>query len=75
MTAVSIPLLSMGMSEGKIVEWLVEDGAFVKEGQPLYSLEFEKSVVDVEAPASGQLKQLCVVGETCSVGMQIAEIT
>jgi pyruvate/2-oxoglutarate dehydrogenase complex dihydrolipoamide acyltransferase (E2) component len=74
MASVSIPLLSMGMSEGKIVEWFVADGAAVTEGQPLYAVEFEKSVMDIEAPASGRLTQMAAVGDVCPVGTQVAEI-
>jgi pyruvate/2-oxoglutarate dehydrogenase complex dihydrolipoamide acyltransferase (E2) component len=34
---VSIPKLGMSMTEGKLVEWLVADGASVSEGTPIYS--------------------------------------
>lgn len=40
----------MSMSEGTIVEWLLPEGGEVKAGQSLYSIETEKTVVEVEAP-------------------------
>ena len=34
----------------ELAEWLVADGELVEEGQPIYALETDKSVQDVEAP-------------------------
>jgi pyruvate/2-oxoglutarate dehydrogenase complex dihydrolipoamide acyltransferase (E2) component len=62
------------MNEGVLAEWLVEDGAQVTEGQPLYSLESDKSTNEVDSPASGTLKIVGVIGETYEVGTVIAEI-
>ena len=62
------------MSEGLVTEWLAADGASVTEGQPLYSLESEKSVTEVEAPASGRLKIVAVIGETHPVGTVLGVI-
>ncbi len=33
------PKLGFSMNEGTLVEWLVPDGAEIKEGAPLYVLE------------------------------------
>ena len=50
---INIPKLGVSMSEGTLVEWLVEDGEQVAEGQLLYLIETDKVENDVEAPASG----------------------
>lgn len=71
---IAVPLLAMGMNEGKVVEWYVADGETATEGKPLYSIEFEKSVVDVDAPATGVLKQMAEVGAVLEVGALLAEI-
>ena len=47
---------------------LVADGGAVVEGEPLYSLESDKSTNEVDAPASGTLRILKEVGETYEVG-------
>lgn len=73
-TEVLIPKLGFSMNEGEVKEWLVEDGADIKEGQPLYLLEAEKSANEIEAPASGKLKILKPTGETYEVGTVIAVI-
>jgi len=64
---VVIPQLGLTMQEATITEWLYEDGAWVEKGEPLFLLENEKSVVEVEAPASGQLRIQIGPGETVPV--------
>lgn len=52
---VVIPQLGLTMKEASILEWLQPNGTWVEKGQPLFTLENEKSIVEVEAPASGRL--------------------
>jgi pyruvate/2-oxoglutarate dehydrogenase complex dihydrolipoamide acyltransferase (E2) component len=73
-TVLKIPKAAVSMQEGTIAEWLVPDGAAVQEGQPLYNLEIEKSIMEVEAPASGVLRQTAAAGEAYPVGHEIGEI-
>lgn len=70
----TIPKLEMSVTEGTLAEWLVADGDVVEEGQPIYSLETDKSVQDIEAPAAGKLTQKVPAGETYPVGTEIGEI-
>ncbi|WP_340317978.1 lipoyl domain-containing protein [Rhizorhabdus argentea] len=69
-----LPKLGFSMSEGILSEWLVADGGDVKEGEPLYALESDKSTQEVDAPASGTLKILAETGETYPVGYVLGEI-
>ena len=69
-----IPKAAVSMQTGTIAEWLVEDGAVVTEGQPIYNLEIEKTLVEIEAPAAGVLKQIAAAGKSFSVGEIIGEI-
>ena len=55
-TKVLVPKLGMAMSEGRLAEWMVNDGDQVEEGQVIYGLENDKSVQEIEAPASGKIK-------------------
>ncbi len=73
-TSLTIPKLQMSTTEGKLSEWLVADGAAVEAGQPIYSLETDKSVQEIEAPESGKLVQKKPAGETYPVGTEIGEI-
>lgn len=74
-TLLTIPKLQMSTTEGTLTEWLVDDGAMVEEGQPIYALETDKSVQEIEAPASGKLTHKVAEGETYPVGTEIGEIT
>ena len=65
---VLFPKIGFSMEEGTLAEWLAADGASVKEGEPLYALESDKSVQAIEAPASGKLKIIAAVGEVYKVG-------
>jgi pyruvate/2-oxoglutarate dehydrogenase complex dihydrolipoamide acyltransferase (E2) component len=69
-----LPKLGFSMSEGSIAEWLVQDGSLVTEGAPLYSIESEKSVQEIEAPASGKLRIIVHPGSTNPVGTVLGVI-
>ncbi|MDB5726420.1 MAG: biotin/lipoyl-binding protein [Novosphingobium sp.] len=69
-----LPKIGFSMNEGQIAEWLAQDGATVKEGDPLFSLEADKSTNEVEAPASGTLRITAVAGETYEVGTVLGYI-
>ena len=71
---VTVPKIGFSMNEGLLAEWLVEDGAQVSEGQPLYALESDKSTNEVESPATGKIRILGTIGETYEVGAVIAQI-
>jgi len=73
-TEILLPKIGFAMNDGVLSRWLVEDGAVVTAGQPLYEFESEKSVQEVEAPASGRLRVIAVIGETYAVGAVLGEI-
>lgn len=73
-TQILLPKIGFSMNEGLLNEWLVSDGASVEEGQPIYSIESEKSVQEVESPVSGTLKIIAQAGETYEVGTVLGEI-
>jgi Pyruvate/2-oxoglutarate dehydrogenase complex, dihydrolipoamide acyltransferase (E2) component, and related enzymes len=69
-----LPKLGFSMNEGVLAEWLVSDGGEVKQGEPLFALESDKSTQEVDAPASGTLRILKEPGETYEVGTVLGEI-
>jgi pyruvate/2-oxoglutarate dehydrogenase complex dihydrolipoamide acyltransferase (E2) component len=69
-----LPKLGFSMNEGVLAEWLVTDGGEVKEGEPLFALESDKSTQVVDAPASGTLRIIKQPGETYEVGTLLGEI-
>jgi len=73
-TTLRIPKAAVSMREGTLVAWLLPDGATVSEGDPIYTLELEKSTMDVESPAAGVIRHIGVAGTTYKVGEVIGEI-
>ena len=74
-TDILLPKIGFAMNEGILTRWLVEDGAMVRAGQPLYEFESEKSIQEVEAPASGRLRIIVTAtGETYPVGTVLGQI-
>jgi pyruvate/2-oxoglutarate dehydrogenase complex dihydrolipoamide acyltransferase (E2) component len=71
---INIPKLGVSMSEGTLVEWFVQDGEQVTEGQVLYLIETDKVENEVESPASGVIRITGEEGETYDVGASIGEI-
>ena len=71
---IRIPQAGVTMTEGIIVEWVVQDGASAAEGEVLYRLETEKVEIDVESPASGVFHPTATVGETYPVGEEVGYI-
>ena len=63
------------MQEGDIVEWRVEVGRPVREGEVLALVETEKVSGEVEAPVSGVVSAILAgPGETVAAGAVIARI-
>jgi pyruvate/2-oxoglutarate dehydrogenase complex dihydrolipoamide acyltransferase (E2) component len=73
-TQILLPKIGFSMNEGQIGEWLAADGDTVTEGQPLFTLEADKSANEVESPASGILKIIATPGETYEVGTLLGTI-
>ena len=75
--AVRLRLAALGhtMERGKVVEWYVSEGAEVVQGAPLFAVETDKAVVDVEAPAGGVLLRIdAPVNKEYPVGATLAWI-
>jgi len=70
-----MPKFGMTMQEGTITQWLKQEGDRIEKGEPLYTVETDKVVTDVESPATGILKKIIVAeGETIPVGEIVAII-
>ena len=75
--AVRLKLAALGhtMERGKVVEWYVPEGGEVAQGAPLFAVETDKAVVDVEAPAGGVLLRIdAPVDKEFPVGATLAWI-
>ena len=69
-----LPKFGFSMTSAVFSEWLVADGAEVKEGEPLYAIENEKAIEEVPSPASGVVRQSAEAGEEYDVGAVLGTI-
>jgi pyruvate/2-oxoglutarate dehydrogenase complex dihydrolipoamide acyltransferase (E2) component len=65
---IRVPSLGVGMTEATLTEWLVTDGHAVNVGDPIYTLETDKSTQEIEATAAGTLKISAEPGGVMQVG-------
>ena len=73
--AQEIPKVGLVMEAVRVVRWLKNVGDAVAAGEPLLEVETEKSVVEIEAAATGHLTQILVqVDQQATVGDQVAWI-
>ncbi|WP_160668150.1 dihydrolipoamide acetyltransferase family protein [Pseudarthrobacter sp. ATCC 49987] len=71
-----MPSLGADMEHGKIVEWLVKPGDYVRRGDLVAVVDTDKTVMDVESFQEGVVAELLVdLGETVPVGTPLARIT
>src|SRR5438876_5228875 len=72
---VTMPKFGLTMQEGTIQRYFKTPGESVRAGEPLYEVETEKVLYEVEAPASGTLAAaLFPEGATVECGVVIAVI-
>lgn len=59
-TEVILPKLGQTMEEGSIVEWVKKEGDPIGRGDPLFTVESDKAVLEVEATTRGFLRRILV---------------
>lgn len=70
-----MPALSSTMTEGKIVDWLKNEGDQIEMGEIVMVVESDKADMDVESFDSGYLAHISVdAGDSCDVGLPVAFI-
>lgn len=74
MIHVLLPKLSLSMEDGKLVRWLVAEGAQVAVGQAIAEVETDKAVAEVEAAAAGTIHFAVEEGAIVAVESPLAEI-
>ena len=50
-----IPMIGEGLQDARVVGFLKQPGDFVKRDEPIYQMETDKAVMDVESPYEGTL--------------------
>jgi pyruvate/2-oxoglutarate dehydrogenase complex dihydrolipoamide acyltransferase (E2) component len=72
---VILPKVDMDMESGVIAAWKVVEGDRVSVGDILFEMETGKSMMEVEAPGTGVIRDLAkVTGDELPVGTTVAWI-
>jgi pyruvate dehydrogenase E2 component (dihydrolipoamide acetyltransferase) len=74
-TNIIMPALELAQETGKIIHWLKRPGDAVQKGEPIVEIETDKVTVELEAPASGVLRDVSArEGDVVPVGRTIAVV-
>ncbi len=72
---IALPKLSDEMKSAVLCAWLKQEGEEYKKGEPIYEIETEKVISQVEAEEDGiMVHQLVEEGDEVSVGAELAEV-
>jgi pyruvate dehydrogenase E2 component (dihydrolipoamide acetyltransferase) len=70
-----MPKFGLTMTEGTIQKWFKAEGDAIKAGEPLFEVETEKVLYEVESPGTGTVAKLLYPLEaTVAVGLPVAVI-
>ena len=73
--AIIMPELGQTVTGGTIAEWLVPEGGTVELGEPLLTVDTDKTTIDIECVAEGTvLKHLFPAGTEVESGTVIAYV-
>lgn len=73
--AVRIPQMGEGLQEARVVAFLKKPGDKVKRDEPIYQMETDKALMDVESPYDGTLVEWTAEeGQVLPIGTEIAKM-
>ena len=71
----TMPKWGFSMTQGRVVEWLVDEGTEISPGDEILEVETEKAIGVVESPVSGMLcRHVAQAGQEISVGGLLAVV-
>ncbi len=69
------PDIGEGIVEGEIVRWLVKEGEYINEDQPIVEIMTDKATVEIPSPVKGKIaKRIGKDGEMIEVGATLVVI-
>lgn len=70
-----LPDLGEGLTEGEVLQWLVQPGDRITLNQPIVEVETAKAAVEVPSPFAGVVTELhAAAGETVDVGAPLVSV-
>ncbi|MDH4387997.1 MAG: 2-oxo acid dehydrogenase subunit E2 [Fimbriimonas sp.] len=71
-----IPQIGEGLQEARIVAFLKQAGDLVKRDEPIYQMETDKAVMDVESPSEGALVEwFAAVDDVVPIGFEVGRMS
>ena len=71
----TMPKWGFSMTQGRVVEWLVDEGTEISPGDEILEVETEKAIGVVESPVSGTLcRHVAQTGQEIPVGGLLAVV-
>jgi pyruvate dehydrogenase E2 component (dihydrolipoamide acetyltransferase) len=58
-----VPQVGEAISAARLVQWYKKEGDFVKKGEPLFAVDTDKAVLDVEAFSEGVLEKILIAAD------------
>lgn len=74
MNPIIVPHETVNDDSVVVLDWTVEDGSYVKQGDILGEIETSKAALDIEAPSAGFFRALVPVGGSAGVGATLAYV-
>lgn len=53
-----LPDVGEGLHEAELLKWLVKEGDYVREDQPIMEVQTDKAAVEITSPVSGKVAKL-----------------
>jgi 2-oxoglutarate dehydrogenase E2 component (dihydrolipoamide succinyltransferase) len=71
---IKVPSVGESITSGVLGVWNKPNGAYVKEGEPIFEIETDKVTSEIVAESAGLLKHLVKAGDTVQIGQVVASI-
>jgi 2-oxoglutarate dehydrogenase E2 component (dihydrolipoamide succinyltransferase) len=72
---IKVPPAGESVTKGILATWLIEEGAFVEEGEIVFEIETDKASMEVPATGSGMLHRLVDEGCEVTIGQVVGTLT
>jgi len=73
LVSLRIPQIGEGLQEARVVSLLKQPGDMITRDEPIYQMETDKAVMDVESPCSGRLvKWLAAADDVLAINAEVA---
>ena len=73
-TDVFMPKTGLYQDDVTLLQWLIDEGGYVEEGQDILIMETEKVEVEVQAEAAGWLHRIIEPEATLAIGTVVGQI-